>query len=492
MKFFRLLDYYRLAKKNFFRAPQWELKLAIQILLGFLVLYFLAVFLFLGIGIYFLIKKTDPTANAILFLNQYMIYYFSADLLVRYFFQTLPVTDIKPLMTQPIQKKTIVRGVLWRSLLSVFNAFPLVILLPFCIVYSLQEGIDLSVWVWFIGILFLCIGSNFLIFLVNKSKKFTILFVGIFGICYALEKVIEFPILSFFGKGFDALYQESYWIFVPILFLVFIIRYASIYLKQQLYLDKGLGKEKGRMLGENLNVFDRWEEMGFFLKNDIRLILRNIRPRQMVLVGSLFLFYGVIFFTQEQYAEMPTILVFSGLFISGGFMLTFGQYVPAWDSEYFSFLMCQNLPYKKYLKSKLYLMMFSVVLSSILSLPYLFFGLNVMLIIWAASLFNFGFGGMITLFSGAYNTTPLKLNIKAKAFENTQNFSFTQMLFILPKLILPLVVFYVPYRFFGFNGGLTGLALTGVFGLFFQNRLLNLIVKIYRNKKHQTISAFNK
>ncbi|MDA9879673.1 DUF5687 family protein, partial [Flavobacteriaceae bacterium] len=62
-------------KKIFFRAPQWELKLAIQILLGFLVLYFLAVFLFLGIGIYFLIKKTDPTANAILFLNQYMIYY---------------------------------------------------------------------------------------------------------------------------------------------------------------------------------------------------------------------------------------------------------------------------------------------------------------------------------------------------------------------------------------------------------------------------------
>ena len=89
-------------------------------------------------------------------------------------------------------------------------------------------------------------------------------------------------------------------------------------------------------------------------------------------MGVLFLFYGLFFFTQDQYSEMPSMLVFAGLFITGGFMITFGQYVPAWDSEYYSFLMCQNLSYRKYLKSKLYLMMFSVIVSSILSLPYLF------------------------------------------------------------------------------------------------------------------------
>jgi hypothetical protein len=31
-------------------------------------------------------------------------------------------------------------------------------------------------------------------------------------------------------------------------------------------------------------------------------------------------------------------------------MLTFGQLVPAWDSEYYSFLMCQNIPYKTVFK----------------------------------------------------------------------------------------------------------------------------------------------
>jgi hypothetical protein len=232
--------------------------------------------------------------------------------------------------------------------------------------------------------------------------------------------------------------------------------------------------------------------MGFFLKNDIRLIIRNIRARQVVLTGVFFLFYGLFFFTQEVYSDKPFIPVFAGIFITGGFMITFGQYVPAWDSEYYSFLMCQNLPYRKYLKSKLYLMMFSVVVCSILSLPYLFFGFNVMQVIWAAGIFNFGFGSMITLFSGAYNTTPMKLNIKAKAFENTQNFNLIQMVFILPKLVLPVLVFYLPFAFFGFNAGLVGLVITGLLGLLFQKKLLSLIENTYQKKKYKTLSSFNK
>jgi hypothetical protein len=110
----------------------------------------------------------------------------------------------------------------------------------------------------------------------------------------------------------------------------------------------------------------------------------------------------------------------------------------------------------------------------------------------AAALFNFGLGSMITLFSGAYNATPVKLNVKAKAFENTQNFSFTQLLFTLPKMVLPLIAFYIPYYFFSFNAGLIGLASMGLLGLIFQKQLINAIEKIYQNKKHETIQSFNK
>jgi hypothetical protein len=265
-----------------------------------------------------------------------------------------------------------------------------------------------------------------------------------------------------------------------------------VFLKKQLYLDKGFSTKKERIVGSGLTVFDRVGSLGAFIKNDIRLILRNVRARQVVFMGFLFLFYGIIFFTQEVYMESYVMLIFAGIFTTGGFMLTFGQLVPAWDSEYFSFLMCQNIPYRNYLKSKLYLMMFSVVLSLILSLPYLYFGIKIMIIILATAIFNFGMGSFITLYSGAFNATPVKLNVKAKAFENTQNFSFTQLLFTLPKLVLPVLVFYVPFQFFGFTAGIIGLSLTGLLGLLFNGFLLSRIEKTYQKRKHQTLSSFQK
>jgi hypothetical protein len=209
-------------------------------------------------------------------------------------------------------------------------------------------------------------------------------------------------------------------------------------------------------------------------------------------MGFLFLFYGLIFFTQDIYKENPTMLIFAGIFVTGGFMTTFGQYVPAWDSEYYSFLMGQNLPYLDYLKSKLYLLMFSVVVCSILSLPYLYFGKKTMLIILASGVFNFGFGSLLNLFSGAYNATPMRLNVKAKAFENTQGFNITQMLFALPKLVLPIIIFYIFNLLIDFNAGIIALSMVGVLGFFMKNYLLRQVEKIYQAKKYETLAAFNK
>jgi len=492
MNSFSVLDSLKFSKKKFFRAPQWELKLVVRILIGFLVLYFLAVFLFLGVGGYYILTKESPEKNPIFIINTLLGLYFFADLIVRYFFQSLPVTEVKPLLLLPIPKKEIIQIVLTRSLASFFNFIPIVVLLPFCIVFSVEKGFSFSVWTWFVAIICLSLSSNFWVYLINKSKQSAAVFFGTFVALYALEKFTPLSVLDLFAQGMNLIHEELYWVLIPLGLLYFSISISAKFLKKQLFLDKGLSKKREGVVGANLNFFDRWEGMGFFIKNDIRLIIRNIRARQVVLMGALFLFYGLFFFTQQQYLEQPTILVFSGLFITGGFMITFGQYVPAWDSEYYSFLMCQNVSYRKYLSSKLYLMMFSVLVCTIISFPYSFFGIDVMLIIWASGIFNFGFGSIITLYSGAFNSTPVKLNIKAKAFENTQNFSFVQMLFILPKLILPVLVFYLPYTFFGFNSGLAGLIFTGLLGLLFQKQLLNIIEKTYHKKKYQTLSSFNK
>ena len=492
MASFSVIDSFKLSKKKFFRAPQWELKLAIRILIGFLVLYFLAAFLFLGIGIYFIVQKTVPDQNPVFFVNEFLIYYFGIELLIRYFVQNLPITDIKPLLVQPISKNKIVQGVMLRSLGSFFNWIPMVILVPFGIVYSLNEPTTYTLWIWVIGVLFISGINNFLVFFINKNRVVRLsVFLLLLAVSF-FQHVLGIPLLSFFGKGFNYLYLHPISIVVPLALFFGIVCAQYFFLKKQLYLDKGFSEKKERIVGSDLKIFDRAGILGLFIKNDIRLILRNVRARQVVFVGFLFLFYGIIFFSQKVYLESYVMLIFAGVFTTGGFMLSFGQLVPAWDSEYYSFLMCQNIPYRKYLESKLYLMMFSVVISMVLSLPYLYFGLKIMTIIIACAIFNFGMGSFITLYSGAFNATPVKLNVKAKAFENTQNFSLTQLLFTLPKIVLPVLVFYVPFRFFGFSAGILGMILTGLLGLLFRGFLLRAIEKTYQKRKYKTLSSFKK
>ena len=64
-------------------------------------------------------------------------------------------------------------------------------------------------------------------------------------------------------------------------------------------------------------------------------------------MSVLFLFYGLLFMTGAIDAyEGPFWKVFAAIFVSGGFLFTFGQFVPSWDSAYYPLMMSQNIQYR--------------------------------------------------------------------------------------------------------------------------------------------------
>ena len=69
-----------------------------KILMVFGALYFMAMFLLLGFGSYFIIEdaglKPFPT------VNKFIIYYLAVDLLIRFFLQKMPTLTIKPFLNQ--------------------------------------------------------------------------------------------------------------------------------------------------------------------------------------------------------------------------------------------------------------------------------------------------------------------------------------------------------------------------------------------------------
>jgi hypothetical protein len=476
--------------KEFRRSSYFEAALAIKILMILGILYFGGIAIFLGAFAYKILQKAVPDVDPLLTLNQFLFYWILFDLGLRYFMQQMPVLNIKPMMIIPIKREQVVKFLLLRTSTSFFNILPLLFFIPFTIAL-LIEGYDyLYVLGWFAGIVSLIFMNNYVVYLINKTNLYFAIILGVAVIMLALQNYGVFDITQYAYLFFHGMYTKPIWVLIPIVLciLAYIANYK--YYLNHFYIDGAISKKEEKVRALDLKFIDNLGNVAPFLKNDIKMIVRNARPKQVLIMSFLFLFYGLIFYTQDIYRDMPAILAFASMFVTGGFLLSFGQLVPSWDSEYYKLMMSQNIPYREYLKSKLALMIFATIVSTILSLPYLYFGWDIYKMILAGASFNIGLNSFITLYGGALNKVPMELNVKAKAFQNTNGFNLTQILISLPKIIGPMIIFYIPYKLISFDAGIIILALSGVIGLIFYNPFLTLIEKIYQNQKYSTIAAF--
>ena len=477
--------------KQFARSSYFQKGIAIKILLALAVLYFGGIALLVGTGLFFILKKTMPETDPIIIVNNYLVYWFLFDLALRFFMQQLPVMNVKPLMIVPVKRNTIINYLLGKTAISFFNFLPLFVFVPFSIVLLIQGYPVINVVCWFFAMLFLVLSNNFINFLINKSNTYFYVLISVFAIFIGLEFFNIYKVSVPIGVAFNTLYNNPILSIIPLILMIALYAINFNFIKKEFYLDDAVSKKIKEVNATDLSWMDRFGSVAIFLKNDVKLIYRNARPKQVMMMSFLFLFYGLIFYTQEAYKDMPAFLAFASIFVTGGFLLTFGQLVPSWDSEYYKMLMSQNIPYKKYLESKWYLMVFAVTISFVLSTPYIYFGWKIYGMIAAGALFNIGLNSFITLFGGALNRVPIELNVKAKAFSNTNGFNPTQMLIALPKMVLPMLLFYVPYKFINFEAGLIVLGLSGVLGIVFKGFFLNKIEHLYQKGKYKTLAAYN-
>ncbi len=480
--------------KEFLRSASFQKGVAIKVLLFIAAAYVGGMAIIGGMGLYLGIKKMIPGVDPMLIVNSFIIFWFMADLLLRYFMQQMPVMNIKPLMIIPVKQKNIIHFLLGKSVISFFNLLPLLVAIPYCITALLKGNHSpLNVIFWLLSIIIITLCINFLNMLVNKSNTVFYIVATVLVSSIACQYFGVLNIAQYGGMVFYGLYMNPFYIVIPIAILA-LLYYANFdYLNKRFYLDSAISKKVKEVNTSDLSWLDRFGAMATFLKNDVRMIWRNKRPRQVVIMSFLFLFYGVLFFTQKVYNDMPAMLAFASIFITAGFLFSFGQLVPSWDSEHYKMLMSQNIPYRQYLESKWYLMVIAVVISFILSTPYIYFGWDKYAMIAAGASFNIGINSFVTLFGGALNRVPIKLNEKAKAFSNTSGFNPTQLLIALPKLLLPVLLFWVPYYFtnYNLNAGIITLAVSGLIGLVFRNYFLSQIEKVYQKGKYKTIAAFD-
>jgi hypothetical protein len=281
------------------------------------------------------------------------------------------------------------------------------------------------------------------------------------------------------------------------LFLIAILLAAAAYyfsfdyFKNNLNLDTGLAKKSDEAKTENFTWLNQFGTLGTFLKNDIKLLKRNKRSRTTVFMSFLFIFYGLLFFTNSIEAyNNQAMHVFAGIFVSGGFLFTFGQFVPSWDSSYYQLMMSQNISYKEYLTSKWWLMVIATIISTIIASFYLYFGWQTYMLIVVGAIYNIGVNSHLVLLGGAFVKTPIDLTMAKKAFGDKQAFNVKTMLISIPKLLVPMILYAAGYYLFSANVGFLLVALAGVLGFALRNKVFSIIEKIYKTEKYATIAAY--
>jgi hypothetical protein len=473
--------------KAFIRSASFGTNLALKILLGFIAILYAFILLMAGIGAFYGLKEMnlDPLQQ----VNKYLIYYFLIDLGIRLLLQKIPVMNIRPLLGLPFKRPTIVNFSIGKTLLSFFNFLHVFFFLPFTIVL-LIEGYDVvSVILWHLAMMSLVYSNNFLNIILTNKDNFFAIFIAIVLVLGGFQYYHYFDITTYTSVFFDGLFSTKGLFLLPVLALMGLYYYTFSYLKNNLYLDAGLSSKHDIAKTENLTWLNQFGTLGTFLKNDIKLIKRNKRSRTTVVMSILFLFYGLIFFKENSH-QPEVMRIFAGIFVSGGFLFTFGQFVPSWDSSYYPLMMTQNISYKGYLSSKWWLVVIATFISTILASFYLFYGWQVYLTIVVGAIYNIGVNSHLVLLGGAYTKTPIDLQSSKGAFGDKKAFNTSAMLLSLPKLVLPLLLYWAGSSLMNPNLGLVFVAVAGVLGFALRDKVFSLIEKIYRTEKYKTIDAY--
>lgn len=479
--------------KAFFRSASVGKSVGLKILLAFLAVYFGLAFLSLGIGAYPLLQELYPGQDPVQMANRFILIWLCLELFMRFMLQTLPVIAIKPLLLLPVPKRKVVNYVLIKSLFSFYNLLPLFLIVPFGIYAMVKSGYsNLAMLAWMISVYSLILCVNYLNFLLNKkfteNLKQLLTFLIPIAILVALEYFDIFKITLLFGHALDLVLQNPYLVVVPAALLFGIYKWNQLNLENKFYLDASLAGKVTQANTRNFQWTRKFGDIAPFLQLDLKLIWRNKRPKTTVFLSFLFMLYGLIFYPNDMFSNLPFMFVFVGIFITGIFMINFGQFIPAWDSPYYSMMMAQNIPLKNYLASKSGLMIFSVLVLTVLTTPYVYFGVDILILNLACAAYNIGINVPVLLYAGSFNRK--RIDLEKSPFLNYQGTGAAQWIVALPLLVVPILVFLPFNLLLSYNAGIMALMVLGLLGILFRPQLMNFIEKAYQKNKYAMIKGF--
>ncbi|MDE2807004.1 MAG: DUF5687 family protein, partial [Gemmatimonadota bacterium] len=201
--------------------------------------------------------------------------------------------------------------------------------------------------------------------------------------------------------------------------------------------------EKGFTTGSQ-SLLDRLADLGpvgRLMALEIKLAIRNKRPRQIPWSALMFVPLGLINFmllTRDS-SDFTFLHYLWGCLLTSGFVINYGQFMFGWESLYFDGHLARPVQFRHLLWAKLLLMQISCPVLALVCLPFLLIFAPELLVTYSVFLlYNIGFSSACMLFFATMNRK--RLYIARSSFFNQEGTSLHHLLVIIPLLAPPAIL----------------------------------------------------
>ena len=418
-----------------------------------------------------------------------------ADFLARLMFQQTPSQLVKPYILLPVPRYVCIDSFILTSLLSWGNLLWFIMFVPFvlmsvCFSYGLLTSVSFLILAYLIV---LCSSQFYLICrtLFNNNIIWWTLPIGTFLAIFLPWILRGYTVfLRFYAPIATGIEHGN---IIPHLGILAVLAVLIIINRRLQYVSvwQELGKQKVTKLKRvsEFSLFNRYDEVGEYLKLEIKLLMRNKNPRKTFLfaIVLVLLISMIIAFTSVYDSQFMTnfwcIYCFA---IFGGMLLI---KVMSYEANYIETLFIHKENILKLLRAKYYFFCMLLLIPFILMLPMVFTGKWNIVMLIAYGVFTAGCQYCLIMQMAVYNKQKIALNEKIVGKGGIEN-SYMQILteaiaFFLPLAIIqPLEIIAGKYIAWG------TMVTTGVIFIVTHKLWLNDIYRRMMKRKYKNLEAF--
>ncbi len=475
------------------RSTFWQKSLAINILLGFFIALILLELLGLGIMMRRILSEAYPDHDLVANFNGALLYYFAIDLILRYLMQSLPVMAAQPYFHLPVKKSVIVHYMLAKSLFFIMNYLPLLVIVPWAVNSIAPDYSLVQAMTWLAGVVMLTFTNNFIVLFVKRQLFTRPWVVVVFGLLVlgfiGLDSMGLYSISVLSTSLFNGMINYSWSLVFPISLLLLAYAANFYYLRARMYVEE-IGSRKARKADAfaGFTYLKNLGRVGELIAVELKLYWRNKRPRSLLYLMPIFLLYGFFFYPQDAYMKLGGMLIFVGIFVTGGVGLSVGNYFLAWESSYFDAIMANNIDHEKYFRAKYLILLGTAAFSYVVTIPYAFYGWQILYINTMCFLVNIGISSYVILWFATNNRKRMDLS-KGAAF-NYQGVGASQFLIMLPLLLFPVILYAIFSIFLDRLAAVTVLGLLGVTGILLHKYWMQQVLARFEKRKYIIAEGF--